>query len=105
MARPKIETPRFPLPATVTTSRPKKVTAANHPLHDLKKYRMESGGLTQMDFWPFFGTTQSGGSRYESGRGVPKPLAMLIDLYVTGQITPEQMEAARRRVEAVGNLE
>lgn len=28
-------------------------------------------GLNQQEFWSLVGVTQSGGSRYESGRGVP----------------------------------
>lgn len=32
---------------------------------------------TQAEFWPLLGVTQSAGSRYESGRQVPKPVAML----------------------------
>ena len=28
-------------------------------------------GLNQMDFWSRIGVTQSGGSRYESGRNMP----------------------------------
>lgn len=28
-------------------------------------------GLNQLEFWSLVGVTQSGGSRYESGRGVP----------------------------------
>ncbi len=29
-------------------------------------------GLTQAEFWPAIGVTQSGGCRYESGRRMPK---------------------------------
>ena len=35
-------------------------------------------GLNQKDFWARYGVTQSGGSRYESGRSIPKPLALLL---------------------------
>ena len=28
-------------------------------------------GLNQKDFWARYGVTQSGGSRYESGRNIP----------------------------------
>lgn len=31
----------------------------------------KSMGLNQQEFWSQVGVTQSGGSRYESGRGVP----------------------------------
>jgi transcriptional regulator with XRE-family HTH domain len=39
--------------------------------------RRESG-MNQTEFWSKFGVTQSGGSRYESGRHMPKPLRMLM---------------------------
>jgi len=38
-------------------------------------------GLTQAEFWPPIGVTQSGGSRYEAGREIPEPVAILIQLY------------------------
>ena len=35
-------------------------------------------GLNQQEFWPLIGVTQSGGSRYESGRRMPKPVRELL---------------------------
>jgi transcriptional regulator with XRE-family HTH domain len=35
-------------------------------------------GMNQQDFWSQIGVTQSGGSRYESGRNMPKPVAELL---------------------------
>ena len=37
-------------------------------------------GLNQADFWSRVGVTQSGGSRYESGRAIPRPVQMLLDI-------------------------
>ncbi|MGH8680889.1 MAG: helix-turn-helix domain-containing protein [Burkholderiales bacterium] len=37
-------------------------------------------GLNQQDFWTKIGVTQSGGSRYESGREMPKPVLELLRL-------------------------
>lgn len=37
-------------------------------------------GLTQAEFWNAIGCTQSAGSRYESGRAVPKPTRALIHI-------------------------
>ena len=34
--------------------------------------------LNQSDFWTPFGVTQSGGSRYESGRNIPRPVQILL---------------------------
>ena len=36
--------------------------------------------LNQQDFWSRIGVTQSGGSRYESGRAMPKPVRELLRL-------------------------
>lgn len=35
-------------------------------------------GLNQQEFWGRIGVTQSGGSRYESGRNMPKPVRELL---------------------------
>jgi len=37
-------------------------------------------GLNQIEFWSEIGVTQSGGSRYESGRSMPKPVRELLRL-------------------------
>jgi len=37
-------------------------------------------GLNQQEFWTRIGVTQSGGSRYESGRAMPKPVRELLRL-------------------------
>lgn len=43
-------------------------------------------GLNQLDFWKRVGVTQSGGSRYESGRNMPKPVRELVRLVHVEQI-------------------
>ncbi|MFU2489096.1 helix-turn-helix domain-containing protein [Thauera sp. WH-1] len=40
----------------------------------------EKLGLNQTDFWARFKVTQSGGSRYESGREIPNPIQILLNL-------------------------
>ncbi|WP_338809127.1 helix-turn-helix domain-containing protein [Neisseria leonii] len=37
-------------------------------------------GMNQQEFWSLLGVTQSGGSRYESGRNMPKPVRELLRL-------------------------
>ncbi len=37
-------------------------------------------GLNQHEFWSAVGVTQSGGSRYETGRSMPKPVFELVRL-------------------------
>jgi predicted transcriptional regulator len=51
-------------------------------------------GINQMDFWKRYGVTQSGGSRYESGRNMPKPLKVLISLHRTGKIADKDLADA-----------
>lgn len=43
-------------------------------------------GLNQQEFWARVGVTQSGGSRYESGRIMPKPVKELLRLVHVEQI-------------------
>lgn len=40
----------------------------------------KSLGLNQFEFWYDLGVTQSGGSRYENGRTIPKPVLMLLEI-------------------------
>ena len=42
--------------------------------------------LNQQEFWGQIGVTQSGGSRYESGRNMPKPVRELLRLVHVDQI-------------------
>ena len=54
------------------------------------KYFIESGkdaklvrsklGMNQSEFWSRISVTQSGGSRYESGRDLPKPVRILLHI-------------------------
>ena len=37
-------------------------------------------GLNQQQFWARLGVTQSGGSRYENGRNMPRPVQELVRL-------------------------
>lgn len=43
-------------------------------------------GMNQQQFWTKIGVTQSGGSRYESGRSMPKPVQELLRLVHVEQI-------------------
>lgn len=66
-------------------------------------------GLNQQEFWSKIGVTQSGGSRYESGRGMPRPVEMLFQLcYVDGinlgDITPKRVKAGKWLEETVPEL-
>jgi transcriptional regulator with XRE-family HTH domain len=43
-------------------------------------------GMNQQQFWSQLGVTQSGGSRYESGRNMPRPVQHLLRLVHVEQI-------------------
>jgi transcriptional regulator with XRE-family HTH domain len=49
-------------------------------------------GLNQEQFWTKIGVTQSGGSRYESGRDMPKPVRELLRLVHIEQIDLSQVK-------------
>jgi transcriptional regulator with XRE-family HTH domain len=61
-----------------------------HPLHlenavkstdqlDIREIRRKLG-MNQQQFWSRLGVTQSGGSRYESGRNMPRAVRQLLRL-------------------------
>lgn len=61
---------------------------------ELRKYRRskrESQGL----FWSRFGVTQSRGSRFEKGAEIPRPVAILLELYLSGVLTDGHLGPAR----------
>jgi predicted transcriptional regulator len=55
---------------------------------EVKKARKELG-VNQQTFWSRVGVTQSGGSRYESGRRIPKTVQALATLAFS---TPSQAQ-------------
>lgn len=52
----------------------------------------------QQEFWTRFGVTQSGGSRYESGRDMPESTAILIALFADGKISDDDIEKAKKKL-------
>lgn len=63
-------------------------------LSDIKAYRLKQG-LNQSEFWGSLGVTQSGGSRYESGRNIPVPVRALIALAVDGVSVADAVAIAK----------
>ena len=49
-------------------------------------------GLNQQQFWSKIGVTQSGGSRYESGRNMPRPVRELQRLVHVEQIDIQKVK-------------
>lgn len=52
----------------------------------LRQFRI-SKRESQSTFWARFGVTQSSGSRFETGLGIPPPVALLVKLYQTGKLS------------------
>lgn len=66
------------------------------PLENLEAYRL-SLGETQTKFWSRFGVSQGGGSRYETGRAMPLPTAMLVQAFADGVVDDKALERLRTR--------
>jgi hypothetical protein len=54
-------------------------------ISELKQFRINKRE-SQEKFWGRFGVTQSSGSRFETGLGIPPPVAILVKLYVKGKL-------------------
>ena len=75
-----------------TTEKPAK------KLPTIKNYRelRRKMDISQSEFWSRIGVTQSGGSRYETTRKVPKPTQTVIDLaYGPARVALEKLAALR----------
>jgi len=42
-------------------------------------------GIVQTEFWGRLGVTQSGGSRYENGRAMTRPVRLLLGIIYLGE--------------------
>lgn len=60
-------------------------------LVDVREIRRKLG-LNQQEFWARLGVTQSGGSRYESGRSMPRPVRQLVRLVYVENIDIEKIK-------------
>ena len=60
---------------------------------DLKKLR-QSTGMNQSQFWAAVNVTQSGGSRYESGRKMPAAVAIMVDLVHVRRVKLDELPSA-----------
>ena len=53
-------------------------------------------GMNQMEFWEPIGITQSGGSRYETGRNIPKTVLLLLHMaYAPADRSQRMFDALR----------
>jgi transcriptional regulator with XRE-family HTH domain len=71
----------------------RKVKTSRFNPKDPQSYRKVLGE-SQAAFWQRFGVTQSGGSRYESGRTIPRPVRLLMTLYASGTLSDEDLKVA-----------
>ena len=55
-------------------------------------------GINQSQFWNRVGVTQSGASRYESGRNLPRPVQVLLHMAFAPEAQAEAMLAYLRSV-------
>ena len=56
----------------------------------------QKAGTNQTQFWQRVGIGQSAGSRYESGRNIPRPVQMLLRIaYGTAAQSAKQVDALR----------
>lgn len=60
-------------------------------LRDYRKSRRECQAM----FWSRFGVTQSRGSRFETGKGLPSPIAILLRLYLNGKVSDCDLQEAK----------
>lgn len=68
---------------------------------DLKALRRKLG-LNQLQFWTRLGVTQSGGSRYENGRQIPRAVLALLNLIYIEKIDLEGLK--REDMQVIGYL-
>lgn len=64
----------------------------------VSKVRKLRGSENQQKFWSPIGVTQSGGSRYETGRKIPNSVQFLLYFREQGIITNEMLEKAKKNI-------
>lgn len=73
----------------------------------IKNYRdlRRKLNLNQNDFWNRIGTTQSGGSRYETGRTPPESTQMLVEMAYGSKKNALELLAKIRKVDVATLIE
>ncbi len=62
---------------------------------EIRAFRKKQG-MNQMEFWAPIGITQSGGSRYESGRNIPNTVRLLLHMAYAPADRSQRMFAVLR---------
>ncbi len=79
------------------TSRQFGLVITAEELRKFRRSRHESQGM----FWARFGVTQSRGSRFEKGAEIPRPVAILLELYLNGVVSDSDLKPTHTPVPAV----
>lgn len=80
------------------TAKPRKQPALRFKSGEETRELRKKLGLSQADFWKKLSVTQSGGSRYESGRSIPGPVRLLLHLtYGTDKQAGDLLEWLRQK--------
>lgn len=74
-------------------------TVTSSAVADVRGFR-KALGVDQKRFWPVFGISQSGGSRFENLRKVSRPVALLLVLLEQGKVSAEDLVQAGVVVDA-----
>ncbi|ANQ83714.1 hypothetical protein dqs_0638 [Azoarcus olearius] len=69
----------------------------------IRAYRKRLG-MNQTKFWESFSITQSGACRYESGRDIPAPLQILLNIALGSEATSHSIVEALRQIRKPSEL-
>lgn len=67
-------------------------------LSDIRSHRKRCN-LNQTEYWRLYGTSQSGGCRYEQSREPPRPVLLLMALVAMGRVSNHDLVKADAYVE------
>lgn len=79
---------------TTTKTKPPKLFLQNGEQASILRKKL---GYNQSDFWSRIKVTQSGGSRYESGRKLPRPVQLLLHLAYAPEAQAQSLLAFLRK--------
>lgn len=85
----------------MTTKAPKFTPITGELAHAMRKKL----NINQSEFWSRVGIGQSAGSRYESGRNIPRPVQMLLRIAYASKGQAERQIAALRPTAAIATNE
>lgn len=88
-------------PLSDSSNDSEQVHRIRHLLTHLRELRQQTTE-TQSGFWRKYGVKQSGGSRYEQERLLPRPVQILLVLEALGHVTEEQLLEAVELIEKTG---